>query len=419
MSWTSRRLAWARASANRLLTTTASHLQPVRRRRAGFFLLALGLQIAANAADAQNALPGMQGGGAPENTGPNKNLVSSASGHLSRGSVFEDWQLLTHPDGSRTLLVWQVDGRRGTQSDAIFRVAADSSILAGYVHEQPRSGSARSEFARDRLPGLATGISALAQIQGGQTQPNPPLAKPAAAPGNSNLKRAGVVRWAKGRYAYTTFKDGRARGTEDFHLTVHADGSRSLTMWHDIFARHSQFSVNLNIDAAQRPTLAFISYWTVNGYKGSTFIKVDGSQLLADYRGQSGDLKQALAVPAQFSIGSHPVAGDGWHTFSCDGAVGRPGNARVYSMEATADLSKPMLGELTDMPCEAFGAERITVPGGTFDTLHFRLGGVSDIWITQQDRMMVKFTTEKFDRAYTLVEFQGEGFAVAAHKRRT
>jgi hypothetical protein len=80
-------------------------------------------------------------------------------------------------------------------------------------------------------------------------------------------------------------------------------------------------------------------------------------------------------------------------------------------MEATADLSKPMLGELTDMPCEAFGAERITVAGGTFDTLHFRLGGVSDIWITQQDRMMVKFTTEKFDRAYTLVQYYGAGFA--------
>lgn len=419
MSWTPRRSAWAPASASSLLTTTARRLQPVRRRRTGFFLLALGLQIATSAACAQTVAPGMQGSGTPENTGPNKNLVSSTSGQLIRGSVFEDWQLLTHPDRSRTLLVWLVDGRRGTHSDAMFRVAADSSILAGYVHEQPRAGSARSEFARDRAPGLATGIFSLAQIQGGQVRPDPPAAKPAVSPGNSKLKRAGVVRWAKGRYAYTTFRDGRARGTEDFHLTVHADGSRSLTMWHDIFTRHSQFSVNLNIDAAQRPTAAFISYWTVNGYKGSTYIKVDGSQLLADYRGQSGDLKQTLAVPPQFSIGSHPVAGDGWHTFSCDGAVGKPRSARVYSMEATADLARPMVGELTDMPCEAFGAERITVPGGTFDTLHFRLGSVSDIWITQQDRMMVKFTTEKFDRAYTLVEFQGGGFAVPAHKRRT
>ena len=419
MSWTSRRLAWAPAGANRLLTTTASHLQSVRRRRAGFFLLALSQLGYAHPGWAQSAAPGMRGSGIPENTGSNKNLVSSVSGHLSRGPVFEDWQLLTHPDRSRTLLVWQVDGRLGSQSDAMFRVAADSSILAGYVHEQPRAGSARLEFVRDHMPGLAARIFSLAQIQGGHAQPNPPIARLADSPGNRNLKRAGVARWARGRYAYTTFKDGRARGTEDFHLTVHADGSRSLTMWHDIFARHSQFSVNLNIDAAQRPTAAFISYWTVDGYKGSTFIKVDGSQLLADYRGQAGDLNQTLAVPAQFSIGSHPVAGDGWHTFSCDGAAGRQGNARVYSMEATADLSKPMFGELNNMPCEAFGAERISVPGGTFDTLHFRLGGVSDIWITQQDRMMVKFTTEKFDRAYTLVEFHGEGFAVPAHSRRT
>ena len=410
MSWTSRRSAWALGSANRLLFPTASHIRLARCTRASFFLLALGLQIASNASCAQTVAPGIQGSGAPENTGPNKNLVFAAGGHLSRGPVFEDWQLLTHPDRSRTLLVWQVDGRRGTQSDAIFRVAADASVLAGYVHVQPRTGGARSEFARDRLPGLAAGISSLAKIQAPLPALTAPMTQALAAPGARSLARAGVVRWAKGRYAYTTFKDGRARGTEDFHLTVHRDGSRSLTMWHDIFARHSQFSVSLNIDAAQRPTEAFISYWTVAGYKGSTHIRVDGPQLSADYRGQAGDLKQTLAVPAQFSIGSHPVAGDGWHTFSCDAAVGKPGMARVYSMEATADLSKPMLGELTDMPCEAFGAERISVPGGTFDTLHFRLGGGSDIWITQQDRMMVKFTTEKFDRAYTLVDYYGAGF---------
>jgi hypothetical protein len=132
--------------------------------------------------------------------------------------------------------------------------------------------------------------------------------------------------------------------------------------------------------------------------------------LLADYRGPAGDRKQALLAPASFSIGSHPVAGDGWHTFGC-------GAAQVYSMEATADLTKPMLGQLIDLACEALGAERITVPGGSFDTLHYRLGGVSDIWITQQDRLMVKFITEKFDRAYTLVDFFGEGFTHSQERK--
>ena len=355
-------------------------------------------------------MPGMQGSSAPENTGPNKNLVASARGSYSRGSVFEDWQLLTHPDRSRTLLVWRVDARRGTQGDAVFRVAADSSVMAGYVHEQPRAAKARSEFVRDRLPRLAAGMLSLAQIQDRPSHLTATLALPSAAPESRSLDRAGIARWARGRYAYTTVKDGRARGTEDFHLTVHKDGSRSLSMWHDIFARHSQFSVNLQIDAQQRPTEAFISYWTVDGYKGSTHIKVNGAQLLADNRGQSGDLQQTLPVPANFSIGSHPVAGDGWHTFHC-------GDSQVYSMEATADLSKPMLGQLISMPCESLGSERITVPGGSFDTLHFRLGGVSDIWVTSQDRLMVKFISEKFDRAYTLVEFYGAGFAQSQERR--
>ncbi len=359
---------------------------PARLFRAGFFLLVLGLSAHPSPVWPQAA--------APENTGPNKNLASHSAGSFRSGGVYEDWQSLAHPDGSTTLLVWRADVRRGTHSDAIYRISADNQIAAAFVPEHSRTGAARSEFARDRTVDFADGRAQVIRLP----------SKPLGALGVRNLKRAGIARWARGRYAYTTLKDRRARGSEDFHLTVRSDGSRSLSMWHDIFARHSQFSVNLQLDAAQRPTEAFVSYWTVNGYKGSTHIKVDGSQLLADYRGQSGDLKKTLEVPAQFSIGSHPVAGDGWHTFDCQG------NTRVYSMEATADLSKPMFGQLTDLPCETLGAERVTVPAGTFDTLHYRIGGVSDVWVTAQDRMMVKFITEKFDRAYTLVVYYGEGF---------
>jgi hypothetical protein len=336
---------------------------------------------------------------APENTGPNNNILERSNGSELSRSAREDWQLLKHPDGSTTAIVWKLNGSSGVHSEAIFRVGPDRQPQASWVRSwAPRRG-AQSEFLRDSWPRSGQDLLTTAELRGvGGARP------PATIKLRSLVSREGVVRWAAGRYAYTTLGDGRARGTEDFHLTVHADGSRSLTMWHDIFARHSQFTVNLQIDAQQRPTEAFVSYWTVAGYKGSTYIKVDGAQLSADYRGPAGDQQQTLAIPERFSIGTHPVAGDGWHTFNC-------GGARVYSMEATADLAKPVLGQLTDMPCESLGAERITVPGGTFDTLHFRLGGVSDVWVTQQDRLMVKFITGKSDRAYTLVSFYGEGFS--------
>jgi hypothetical protein len=371
------------------------------RARLGASVVGLGLLTGAAA---QTVAPGIQGSGAPENTGPNNSIVERSSGsEITRGSR-EDWQLLKHPDGSTTAIVWKLHGKSGVHTDAIFRLGPDRKPLVSWVWTQAPRQPAQSEFIRDGWPVAGQDLLTTGKLRGAS------IAQTAAnAPGRL-VSRKGVVRWAHGHYAYTTIKDGRARGTEDFHLTVHADGSRSLTMWHDIFARHSQFTVNLQIDARQRPTDAFISYWTAAGYKGSTYIKVAGTQLLADYRGPAGDRKQALLAPANFSIGSHPVAGDGWHTFDCDVTDGQSGAATVYSMEATADLSKPMLGQLTDVPRQALGAERITVPGGSFDTLHYRLGGVSDIWITQQDRLMVKFITEKFDRVYTLVEFYGEGF---------
>lgn len=353
-----------------------------------------------------------------ENIGPNKNIANRSNGSFARRGVLEHWHRIDHTDGSSTWLIWRADAAARRQINAMFRTDATGNPLAGFVRDDPRAAPATIDFARDRWPGAAQRLLTWPLLQTERNDASTSVVQPKIGDRNGarrslssrQLAAAGITRWATGRYAYSTLKDQRARGHEDFYLTVHDDGSRSLTMWHDIFARHSQFSVSLSIDPAERPRDAMVSYWTGEGYKGSTFIQVDGANLTADHRGATGDRNQALQVPERFSIGTHPVAGDGWHTVSCDSHRDAEGKVQVYTMEATADLQKPMLGQLTKLPCEPLGEELITVPAGTFDTLRYRLAGVSDVWITRQDRLMVKFVSARLDRTYMLTEFYGAGF---------
>ena len=216
-----------------------------------------------------------------------------------------------------------------------------------------------------------------------------------------------LVRQASGHYSYRTLSDGRERGTEDFQLLVHPDGSRTLMIWHDLWARNAQFSVVLRVAENFRPLSAFASYWVANGYKGNITFQVDGRSLTASGMGPDGPLVQSLEIPEQFSIGTHPVAGDGWHLWYSPDEPGSKGSINLFSIEASADLSKPMLGQLVEMPYEVLGEEVVTTPAGSFKTSHYRMMGATDVWVTGEDRLMVRMVMARFDREYLLMRLQG------------
>ncbi len=213
-----------------------------------------------------------------------------------------------------------------------------------------------------------------------------------------------IARWAAGTYAYTRPSAPADRGWERFHMNAYADGSRTMTIWHDLKARNAQFTVVLRVGPDFRPLETFLSYWVAEGFKGSTLIRVDGDTLTASASGPAGLFEQSVDVPNVFSIGTHPVSADGWHLWGDSGAVGDTQTAQLYSMEASADVSKPPLGTLRDLPFTRLGEETVTVPAGTFETLHYDLMG-SKIWITKQDRLMVRMVNERFDLEYVLTDF--------------
>jgi hypothetical protein len=214
-----------------------------------------------------------------------------------------------------------------------------------------------------------------------------------------------IVRWAEGKFAYRSLKEQRERGWERYRLTVHPDGSRTMLMWHDVFARNSQFTVMLRADAAFRPIQAFISYWTAAGYKGAAMIDVEGDTLTARSAGPAGRATQTTAVPARFSLGSHPVSADGWHMAAEDPKAKGRQTGTVYSMEASTDMTKPVLGELRPQEFEIVGPETVTVPAGRFEATHYKVSGTVDVWIMGPDRLMVRMVNAPRDLDYVLAEF--------------
>jgi hypothetical protein len=255
---------------------------------------------------------------------------------------------------------------------------------------------------------------ALSPASAGAAAPDPTAASApttatpgAAAPGGAIIEHAGpnasIARWAEGEYAYRSLKDGADRGWERFRLTVHPDGSRSLLMWHGLRARSAQFTVSLRAEPSFRPLEAYVNYWNDGKYKGSATMFVTGPSLYLISHGAWGTYRERVAVPERFTIGTHPISADGWHTWVADAQPGAPG--RVYGLEAGTDPAKPIRGIVREMPIERLGTERIRVAAGDFDTVKYRLAGSTEIWLHGEDRLMIRMRNERSDRDYELVKY--------------
>lgn len=234
------------------------------------------------------------------------------------------------------------------------------------------------------------------------------LSSPAAPVTENTGPNTVILRRASGTYRYESISDARLRGEERWQFFAYADGSRMLLMWHDLFARNAQFTALLRTAETFRPLEAFVSYWNGGAFKGSAHFRVDGLTLHADSAGPYGVRSQTIRVPERFSIGTHPVAGDGWHTWTGDDKVKGVQHGTSYGLEASADLTKPILGSLAPLELEFLGEGAVEVPAGRFAVRHVRLAGMNDLWITRQDRLVIKSVIAARDLQYVLIRAEGD-----------
>jgi len=212
-----------------------------------------------------------------------------------------------------------------------------------------------------------------------------------AETGSPKTAPAAAARVVQGEYRSEGIAGGERRGGEYFQLVVHSDGTQTLSSSSDLSRRNSLFTVVLRSAADFRPLEVYANYWSSGRYKGSGHFLVQGEHLFAESNGpDSGRQQQETAVPVRFSIGTHPVSADGWHTPDLDTANPKKGQFQLYSVEASADTTKPVLGALVPLEIEYMGEETIEVPAGRFTTQRYRLAGMNDLWVYGADRIVIR-----------------------------
>ncbi|MCB2108015.1 MAG: hypothetical protein KDE14_09960 [Rhodobacteraceae bacterium] len=239
---------------------------------------------------------------------------------------------------------------------------------------------------------FAQAVAMTAQSAAAQTEPNPVI-------GGNN---ANISRWADGTVTYRVLSTGAVLGTEQWHLTVHPDGTRTMQARNEYGSPGIQRHVILRVDAGFRPIEAYLQYWTGGKWRGSGLFSVRGNQLSAVANTPNGVLTHEVAVPDHFSFIPHPLSTDAWHMWYYDAAAGGDQTITVYDMPGGADGPQAILGHLYTQTLRKVGDEDVTTPAGTFPTSHYRINDAVDIYVTGPDAIMVKFAWYPADRVYEL-----------------
>lgn len=252
-----------------------------------------------------------------------------------------------------------------------------------------------------RLQGFSLGSLALLCVSIQLLALNPSSAEAQGVDGNEN-----ITRWAKGKIEYRVLSTGERNGEEEWYLTVHPDGSRTMRATNRLDQAGFHRTVILRVEENFRPLEVLATYWIQGAWAGSAIFNIDGDMLEAYANTANGKLTQSIKVPREFSIIPHPLSTNSWQTWHYDKAKGGVQDTTLYDMDALADRSGSLLGRFSTHKIRFIGTETLTTPAGTFVADHFKIGDGVDLFVTGPDAIMVKFTWAPADREYILTELE-------------
>jgi hypothetical protein len=215
----------------------------------------------------------------------------------------------------------------------------------------------------------------------------------------------------------------RERGRENFHMSFHADGRRTMTAVCEIDDAPSVLRhVTMTYNQDWRPTEAFMRIDVAGKFMGAGWFDITRKAITLEGRNaRAGRLSHRLELeePLRF-FGCDALISDGWHMSGYDLTQG-PGKQYTHGALSSADHrggTGPTIWALrTGM---AFvGPETIEVAAGRFDALHFQIVDTAgemlvehapyDIWTTSDgDYITLRSDTwiEGLARRYELVELR-------------
>lgn len=191
-------------------------------------------------------------------------------------------------------------------------------------------------------------------------------------------------RTISGNIHYTSRKAGREgqeRGREQFMITRHGDGRRTLRAHCEIDdAPNVMRDVILTYDGNWVPREAFVRLSVGDENFGASWFRF--TDTFAECEGwtrERGRISERLEYDAPPPLfGTHPIQGDAMHLSSFDRSPGPRVVAYprflMCSLDHRGATGPSLVWHEPGMKIEYVGEERITVAAGTFDAWHFCYG---------------------------------------------
>lgn len=239
----------------------------------------------------------------------------------------------------------------------------------------------------------------------------------------------------RGKLLYTSLKPERMhaeRGREDFLITKHGDGRRTLRAHCEIDdAPNVMRDVTLTLDANWITRDAFVRLSVGDESFGSSWYRFFDDHAICEGwlegRGRISQREDYERVPELF--GTHPIQGDAWHLHALDLSQGP--HVKTFdrflmsSLDHRGATGPELVWHAPGMVVEFIGEEHVTVAAGSFAALHFCYGDrskniegaadgehpVYDVWVTADgDYILLKAQVGGYMKThYELVELERIG----------
>ncbi len=214
-----------------------------------------------------------------------------------------------------------------------------------------------------------------------------------------------VVREVVGTLRLQTKTDKRYRGVEEWRIFVHPNGSRTMILSKDFIAANALQIMTAHVDKNFRPIDVFATCWVPDGYRGSIRASVDGTELRAVSEGPGGRIEDILEVPHELSVVTHGESMNGWYLWQGERDADGVHKATYFNFSPAPGGQETVKGRLHPATFTYPGNETITVPAGTFETERYLLTNI-EMWITGEDRILVKQAITDEDKEYVLTKLE-------------
>jgi hypothetical protein len=214
-----------------------------------------------------------------------------------------------------------------------------------------------------------------------------------------------VVRTLSGHFTCESLNDGSDCGDAHWITSIQSDGSRILREYQYTTPKSRQNTTILRVDDNFRPLDGFTHLYADGQFFGSALFQVKESTLSTTVNTLTEQYSEQITVPTEFSLLLYPISAYGWLLANYDHDKG---GAQLHSMCAAARSGRGPSCTLVERDNEYLGRETITVPAGTFEADHYKLGSSGDTWVTGPDFVVVQHQHSRQNLRFQLAEYDVE-----------